>query len=399
MAKPDYVKIAQQMTLLGSYDEFDVDQMIDVLRAADDAYHNSGDPIMSDKDYDAMRKYCEQAEPHHPYFTGTGSATRTGKIKLPYPMGSLDQVDVGEIQCWVADNTLEDELIVATDKLDGASAMVLYDERGNFQIAFSRGNGTEGADISRHVRHFVPQHINNGGESFVVRGEIIISKKNFPKAQKVQMSSSGQPYKNARNMVSGLMNASSNNSEVYQYVDFVAYEVIRPRDAGDYTQYLTTLSDLGFKHVQPVLCQVGRELTDEELAEVLVERRAECSYEIDGLVLVVENMFICDRLTPSRDTLNPEHAIKYKVQDASNYAEVEVYGIEWNISKHGYLKPRIQIEPTELVGVTVEYATGFNAKFIYDNKIGPGAIVAITRSGDVIPYVSAVIKPMPVKNM
>ena len=395
MAKnqPDYRVIATQMTLLGSFEDFDTDQMIEVLVAADEAYHSSGEPIMEDSDYDAMRRYCQTSDPTNPYFIGVGSDVRGGKIPLPYPMGSLDQVEVGEIAKWVSDNDLRDEHMVTTDKLDGASAMVVYDEEGNFQIAYSRGNGTEGADISRHMKHIVPTKIDSGGEAFIIRGEVIISKTNFPIIQGKVRTSGGDVYKNARNMVSGCMNASSREAVVYKYIDFVAYEIVRPLETGTHTDDLATLKDLGFKTVHNLFIANGADLDDEGLAGILTERREKCDYEIDGLVIGVDNPFTRDRLSPTRDSLNPGHAIKYKVQDASNLAIAEVVEVEWNASKHGYLKPRVRILPVQLVGVTVQHATGFNAKFISDNGIGPGAKVQITRSGDVIPFIQEVIEP------
>ena len=74
-------------------------------------------------------------------------------------------------------------------------------------------------------------------------------------------------------------------------------------------------------------------------------------------------------------------------------AEAKVVDVLWEASKSGYLKPRVRIEPIALGGVTIEYATGFNAKFIEDNKIGIGAVIQIIRSGDVIPYIKSVTQP------
>jgi len=93
-----------------------------------------------------------------------------------------------------------------------------------------------------------------------------------------------------------------------------------------------------------------------------------------------------------KDSLNPDYMIKYKVADINNLATATVVGVTWNVSKHGYLKPQVNIEPIELVGVTVRNATGFNAKFIYENGIGKGATITITRSGDVIPFITSVVK-------
>lgn len=76
---------------------------------------------------------------------------------------------------------------------------------------------------------------------------------------------------------------------------------------------------------------------------------------------------------------------------SNNIIKTKVLGVEWNVSKWGQLKPRVSIEPVKLGGVTINYTTGFNGKYIYDNKIGEGSIIKITRSGDVIPYIVEVV--------
>jgi NAD-dependent DNA ligase len=87
---------------------------------------------------------------------------------------------------------------------------------------------------------------------------------------------------------------------------------------------------------------------------------------------------------------NPDHAFAFKMVISDQVAEAKVVDVIWTPSKNGYLKPRVRIEPVRLGGVTIEYATGFNGKFIESNKIGVGAIIQIIRSGDVIPYIKSV---------
>jgi DNA ligase (NAD+) len=86
---------------------------------------------------------------------------------------------------------------------------------------------------------------------------------------------------------------------------------------------------------------------------------------------------------------------KFKVGGEDNTATTIVKDVHWEPSKTAYAKPRVEIEPVDLMGVTITYATGFNAKFIRDNQIGPGARVRITRSGDVIPFIQEVLEPAP----
>jgi NAD-dependent DNA ligase len=373
----------------GGADNYTINELVALLELADHMYYNE-QPIMTDADYDGIRLFATRLAPHHVYFTGVGSEVRGGKIKLPYQMGSLDQVEIGEIADWVGEWSLQDQYMIITDKLDGTSAMVIYDETGDLQIAYSRGNGVEGADITRHIKHIVPANI--GGPA-VIRGEVIIPKYHFEAARDVAKSRGGSEYRNARNMVAGLMNAKTNNEEIYKYISFVGYEIV-DYDGIDKINMLRDLQKMG-SEIPVFTTKLGKELTDGELAAYLNVRRSYTEYEIDGLVIDVNFATKRKQMNPTRDTLNPSYSVKYKVADANNYAEAEVVGIEWGVSKHGYLKPRINIKPVELVGVTVQYCTGFNAKFIYDNKIQPGTVIAITRSGDVVPYCTKVISSGP----
>lgn len=379
---------AQDLFLFG-LENSTQEQIIEVLKDCDTLYHNEGESELSDDEYDTVYRYAKAAYPTDPYFLGVGSSVRGGKVDLPYQMGSLDQVYEGEITDFINKNQLQKEDVVLSDKLDGASAMIVYNNKGIFQIAYSRGDGIQGADISRHLRLMpsVPIDINYD-KPLTVRGENIISKTNFSKAKLVKTRSGGKPYKNARNMVSGLMNASENPDLIYAYVDFVAYEIVGS-DLSK-SEQLHLLEQLGFKTVHYTTEQ-GKDLDDTFLTDYLEVRRLHTEYEIDGIVIDVNSATKRSQMNPTRTTLNPAYSIKYKVADASNLAIATVVDVEINISKHGYLKPRVQIQPVELVGVTVTWATGFNMKFISDNRIGPGAKIKITRSGDVIPFITGVL--------
>jgi DNA ligase (NAD+) len=119
------------------------------------------------------------------------------------------------------------------------------------------------------------------------------------------------------------------------------------------------------------------------LVEKLVEFKQDSPYEIDGIIVQADIKY-------TRNTSgNPDYAFAFKI--LSEVAETTVINVEWNISKWGALKPRVEIEPVELAGVLITYATGFNAKFIKDNEIGPGSRILITRSGDVIPYILKIL--------
>jgi NAD-dependent DNA ligase len=110
------------------------------------------------------------------------------------------------------------------------------------------------------------------------------------------------------------------------------------------------------------------------------------AYEIDGVIVADDKVY-------QRKPGNPEHSFAFKMVLSDQVAEAKVVDVLWAPSKDGYLKPRVQIEPLNLGGVQITYATGFNGAFINDNKIGIGSVVELIRSGDVIPYIRKVIVP------
>ena len=370
--------------------ECDMNDLFRLLVIADDAYHN-GTSILTDEQFDSIRLFCSQAEPNNSYFLGVGSGVRGGKVKLPYLMGSLTQAYIGgEMLEWVQKHKLQETACFITEKLDGQSALIVYDQNGKLQISYSRGDGYEGADTTRHTSKIksLPKTVSDG--PMVVRAEIIFGKKNFDIVKTKTKRSGGSEYKNARNMISGIMNSSEADSVVYEYIDVVAYEVLQPTGLSKKEQ-LVLLNANGFKiPVRKAL--YGKQLDDATLIPLLSQFKATSEYEIDGVVIDVNDSALRDKINPSTNSLNPEFARKFKVQDESNLAIATVVEVQWNISKNGYLKPRVKIEPVELVGVTVKHATGFNAAFILNNGIGPGAKIRITRSGDVIPFIQGVVK-------
>jgi len=393
MSFTPYKSLALEMFADQSFDEFDVDVLIGVLLETDGLYtHEDAESYITDPQYDFLYQFVYAQAPTDEYFLGVGSEIRGEKIKLPFTMGSLDQVPQGAMPEWLGkyNLTADGEFIVISDKLDGASGMVVYDLAGPLQIAYSRGNGTEGADITRHMRKMqnCPQTVDNGGEAITVRGENIFEFTTFPFLQKNFFRKDGKKYKNPRNMVAGVMNAESKEDALYDYVKFVAYEIVGSELSKQ--EQFRRLEELGFE-VPHSLAKRGCELSDDYLTGYLESRKANSIYEIDGIVLDVDGAEKRAEMNPTRATLNPAYTIKYKMN--TDVCDIAVIDVEYNPSSHGYWKPRVNLQPTEMGGVTVSWATGFNAAYIRDNNIGPGAVLRVTRSGDVIPFIMSVVTP------
>lgn len=374
----------------------DPEEAIAVLKYLDEAYFNEELEVVPDAThYDPFRLILKSTFPNDPYFATVGAQVRGGKIDLPHQLGSLNQIEVGGLGDWrnkiraalgkAGGHNLNQIPVIITAKLDGASALGRFAD--SLKIAYSRGDGYKGADITRHVQHFVPKAEGLNGW---VRAENIIAKKKFEvDVQPNFKRSGGEPYKNPRNAVSGMMNASSHkNPAVYNHIDFVAYEILGRNDISK-SEMLHVLQDNGFLTPKSWVVDLNS-LTEEFLAACIQELRDTYEYEVDGVVVDLD--LYEQRQALNDGSLNPEYAIKYKTLDASNYAETEVLYVEWNISKSGYEKPRIHYKPCSLPGITSTYATGYNAKYIKDNNIGPGTIVGVSRMGEVVPNVVRVVK-------
>ncbi len=353
----------QGITILDSLNEKELSEMI-VL--ASDRYYNTTASLMTDNEYDIVKEYTAKKYPKNVEVDLIGAPVKKNKVTLPYEMPSMDKIkpDSNALSNWM--NKYKGPYVLSC-KLDGVSGM--YSTEGAEPKLYTRGDGKVGQDISHLLGVLnLPKEPN-----MVVRGEFIIPKQVFEEKYK-------SVFANPRNLVSGIIN-SKTIDEKAKDLHFVAYEIIQPKMTP--SQQLQTLLDL--KH-EVVLNKSSQSLSNEMLSEILIDWRTNYMYEIDGVIVTDDNIY-------QRISGNPDHAFAFKMVLSDQMGEAKVVDVIWSPSKNGYLKPRVRIEPIRLGGVTIEYATGFNGKFIEDNKLGIGAIVQMIRSGDVIPYIKAVTTP------
>ena len=334
--------------------------------AARHAYYNTKNEIMNDNEYDILKDYIVNKYPTNLDVVAIGANVTKHKAELPYKMASMDKIkpDTNALATWCQKYTGP---YVLSCKLDGVSG--LYTTESGVPKLYTRGNGTVGQDIS----HLLPALNLPIEPNSVVRGEFIIPRVVFDEKYKSK-------FANPRNLVSGIINSKTIDDKTAD-VHFVTYEVIKPTLKP--SEQLKTLTELGHKVVQYKSMDV---LSNEKLSEILLDWRTNYEYEIDGVIVTD------DKIHPRKDG-NPDHAFAFKMIISDQVAEAKVVDVLWAPSKNGYLKPRVRIEPIHLCGVTIEYATGFNGKYIETNKIGFGAVIQIIRSGDVIPYIKSITTP------
>jgi len=338
----------------------------------DDKYTNTGNSDFTDLQYDMLKDTMVKRDSS--YIPEIGSIVRVGenRVTLPYYMGSLSKIkpeNINEIENWKTRCFCKEYIV--EDKLDGVSALLVI-KNGKIKM-YTRGDGVIGGDISFLVSYFktIPKNIKC---DIVVRGELIIRKIVFEEKY-------SSKYANPRNMVAGILGGKKIRKGLTD-IDFVAYEIVDLDINLDPYSQIQYLQNVGFTTVN---YNIVNDINIENLSHLLIYLKEHSNYEIDGIV-VQPNVYNERNISG-----NCSYAFAFKMRMQENSAVVEVLDVEWSISKWGVLKPRISISPVSLGGVTISYSSGFNGKYIYNNNIGPGAVIKITRSGDVIPYITDVI--------
>jgi len=356
--------------------------LVELLRQFSDNYYNTGTSLISDDYYDILRDYLEEIDPTNKFLTDVGAPITANKEKvtLPYPMPSLSKKkppkspgdkDKSAVDSWK--NTYPGPYLVS-DKLDGVSGL-LVKSSGKLQL-YTRGNGTVGQNISHLIQHLLKgTDLGKIPDDVAIRGEIIMSKKNFKDIE--------DEFQNARNVVAGLVNSKNYSVKIANMTDFIGYAVLNPLKKFD--DQLKFLRSINFPTVESKLL---KEISDAILSDYLLDRKQNGIYEMDGLVVSD-----CSKIYPLTIDL-PDYSFAFKMP-STEILDVKVLDLEWSISMHGVLKPRVRIEPVKLSGVDIQYLTAFNAKYVEDNNLGPGSIIRIIRSGDVIPHIISVISPAP----
>ena len=347
------------------------DDLANMIDAANNAFHCQGKPLMTDNEYDIMREFMEKKYPKNAALEEVGASVEKNKVQLPYEMWSMDKIkpDTGILETWMKKYKGQ---YVLSCKLDGVSG--LYTTEGDEPKLYTRGDGKVGQDVS----HLIPYLQLPGLKGVVIRGEFIIPKQLFDDKY-------ASKFSNPRNLVAGIVNQKTKDSKMKD-IRFVGYEVIK------YPQHVNGIVPsvqmklLEEMNVETVQNKTLDHLTNDDLSEVLQNWRSSYTYEIDGIIVADDNIH-------PRTSGNPKHAFAFKMVLSDQVAEAHVVDVLWSPSKDGYLKPRVQIVPVKLGGVTITYVTGFNGSFIETNKIGIGAVIMLVRSGDVIPYIKSVSVP------
>ncbi|MFQ5952489.1 MAG: NAD-dependent DNA ligase LigA [Candidatus Omnitrophota bacterium] len=368
-------------------------------------YYVKDAPEISDSKYDALMKELKELEKKHPELVTPDSPTQTVgapipekfvKVKHFSPMLSLESVsdEAGAVHF---DQTCAKETKGSVDymcepKLDGLSIELVY-ENGEFVRGSTRGDGIIGEDVSLNLKTIpsVPKQLKGkkAPARIAVRGEVMMHIKDFQSLNKKQAEMGGDTYANPRNVAAGSMRQLDYRITAQRKLHVYCYRILDISEKMPATQKesLELLHDLGFKiSPGPKYCHSIKEVVSYH--HDLEKKRDDLDYEIDGVVVKVNKVGLQNKM--GIRATNPRWAVAYKFEPRKEVTRIE--NIVVQVGRTGTLTPVALLHPVEVGGVTVSRATLHNMDQVAKLGVKVGDYVKVQRAGDVIPYVSEVVK-------
>jgi DNA ligase (NAD+) len=372
----------------------------------DRRYHGEDAPIISDAEYDALRRRYTTLEETFPKLADADSANRKvgaapsekfAKVRHRVPMLSLGNIFADEeveefcarVRRFLALSESAPLDVVAEAKIDGLSCSLRY-ENGELIQAATRGDGYEGEDVTANVRtvQAIPKRLESAPKIFEARGEVYMRHADFA-ALNARQAAAGKPiYANPRNFAAGSLRQLDPRITAERPLAFFAYawgEISEPFAS---TQFGAIEAMRRFGLPTNPLTKLCRS-TAEMLAQYhsIEEKRATLGYDIDGVVYKVNDLALQQRL--GFVSRSPRWAVAHKFPAERATTIVEAIGI--NVGRTGALTPLAKLKPVTVGGVVVSNATLHNEDEITRKDVRVGDTVVVQRAGDVIPQVLAVV--------
>lgn len=356
------------------------------LREAAQQYYTDGTSKISDTAFDLAQEAIRKEIPNSDVVKEIGwgydvlkDSTPGSKVKHRYGVvGSLSKAyNWGEISQGIKNQPVDISL-----KLDGLS-VVLYYTDGLLTSAVTRGDGTTGIDITdKMVKVLHVNEITLKDSSFTgaVRGELLMRTKDWEEFKKLHPEA-----KNSRNATAGLINAKDVRDDL-KYVSCLVYKVVGSKSKPELSMpTMNVWLQQNFCNTTPHV--MGSNLSEqdcEKFDELLNILNQNDTLPVDGLVMKHRDIAWDSE---SGSLTYVEQAFKFPAE----VALTKVFDVEWNLTKNRYLVPRINVETVHISGTDVSWCTGYNAKYIQENDIGPDTVVTIEKHGEIIPNINEII--------
>ena len=413
----EYYKISKEfLSKEVSIDQIEL--LKDTLRYHEWKYSIKNSPVLADKEYDLLFKKLEKLEQANPQFITADSPTQRvsndlnsdfPSIKHIVPMLSLDNSYNSEDlrkfdeQIRKLANIPEGTSIeyCLEPKFDGGSVAVTY-ENDVFAKAATRGNGTEGEDITSNIKTLPSVPLKAAFSDYDIsiaelRGEAVIPIKKFKVLNQKRLENGLQEFANPRNSAAGGLRMKKPSETKARGIEVFIFQLGYAIDQqgndllkqiNKHSDQLQILTNLGFKLEDPsdLVCKNIEEVIQK--IKIWEDKRDNYPYEIDGMVIKVNDRAI--QILCGSTQHHPRWAIAYKFK--AKQATTTLENIEYQVGKIGSITPVAKVTPTQLAGVTVSSISLHNEEFISSKDLRLGDKIIIERAGDVIPYI---VKALP----
>ena len=368
-------------------------------------YHGHDDPVISDKEFDNICIEYDNLVVRNPNLgfkkredIGFEPLEKFTKIKHSKPMLSLNNgFNMNDIEdfikrtCKFLKISCDDIEFVCEPKIDGLSISLLY-ENGELSQALTRGNGYEGELVTENILTIdnIPKKIDDYPELLEVRGEIFISKNDFEKLNKEQLTNDKKVFSNPRNAAAGSIRQKDSDEIKKRNLMFFAYTVGEVSDENLFDTQINLLNKFkywGFNIPENIkLLKTLDEISS--YYNSMLEMRDKIDYEIDGLVYKVNSFALQKRL--GEMSRAPRWAIAHKLPSLIKESIIEK--IDLQVGRTGTITPVARVKKVKIGGVEVSNVTLHNEDEIERKDIRIGDTVLIERAGDVIPHILSVVK-------
>ncbi|GAB3804641.1 NAD-dependent DNA ligase LigA [Virgibacillus kimchii] len=382
--------------------EVKISELRNLLNQYGYEYYVLDQPTVPDAEYDQKMQELIKLEADFPEFITEDSPTqRVGgeplegfqKVQHDVPMMSLanafNEQDLRDFVRRAGQGTSEAISFVCELKIDGLAVSLTYED-GRLVRGATRGDGTIGEDITSNLKtvRSIPLTIEETGR-IEVRGEAYMPHQSFLALNEIKKEKGEEPFANPRNAAAGSLRqldpkiAASRNLDIFLYgVGEWQGEALET-----HSERLNKLKELGFKtNPEWKTCKTVEEVM--EFVEYWTEERPNLSYEIDGIVIKVDNLNQQEEL--GFTAKSPRWAIAYKFP--AEEAITKLTAIELNVGRTGVVTPTAILEPVKVAGTTVQRATLHNEDLIREQDIRIGDTLVIKKAGDIIPKVVRVVE-------
>ena len=379
-----------------------MDELIEIINKASIEYYVNDNPSITDQEYDDYYSELLRLEEEYPELKREDSPTiRVGgealskfeKVEHKTPMLSFDDI-FNEDEIIAFDERIRKSINNPTytvePKMDGLSGSLIY-EKGLLVRVATRGNGLVGENITANGKTIksIPLRLKKDID-IEVRGEIYMSKASFEKANKEREVNGEALFANPRNTAAGSVRQLDSKITAKRNLDFMAYFIPNPKDYGIKTQdeSLKFLRELGFvtNYKLNTIASNAEEIIRD--IKLLGEIRKSLPYEIDGVVLKVNNLEDEDRLGYTARV--PRWGIAYKFPAEEVLTTLKE--IKFTVGRTGKITPNAIFSPVHVAGSLISKATLHNEDYCITKDVRVGDTISIRKAGDVIPEVVRVLK-------